>query len=429
MSSSKATYGFRPSTDDPNCYRVAAVLPHFNPTHALLTPIAPHTKPEPASAALTVSDHPSQHRESKPQSTGIAYKWTSRNNRKGRHAITIDPSQIPPESQHLVPHPTASWLKTAQGIWRMATMYPIWDISYDVATIFTLGSVIWVINAFFVWLPLVQPNTEFNGEELYGGGVTAFIGATIFEMGSVLLLAEAVNEDRTGCFGWALERAVSHDDAGEQGENNSYRLRPSRSHCAHHHLNKTNLLGKGNATDSSPNTAANSKPNQTWTWFPSLQELRTHYIHELGFLASLTQLLAASVFWISGLTALPGIYNKMSRPVTIILYWTPQVIGGAGFVLSGLLFMLETQTRWYKPAFRTLGWWVGAWNLVGGVGFMLCPAFGYDTDSWAQYQACLSTFWGSWAFLVGSGLQWYESLGKWPVEVGELRLDEAEGGR
>ena len=33
----------------------------------------------------------------------------------------------------------------------------------------------------------------------------------------------------------------------------------------------------------------------------------------------------------------------------------------------------------------------------------MCPAFGYDSSSWA--------------FLLGSALQWYESLEKCPVEV------------
>lgn len=129
------------------------------------------------------------------------------------------------------------------------------------------------------------------------------------------------------------------------------------------------------------------------------------------------QLVAASIFEISGITALPGINNNMSSPILIIFYWTPQIIGGTGFIISGLLFMIETQTRWYVPAFGTLGWWIGAWNLIGGVGFTLCPAFGYNANHWAQYQASLSTFWGSWAFLIGSVLQWYESLVKYPIEV------------
>jgi len=98
--------------------------------------------------------------------------------------------------------------------------------------------------------------------------------------------------------------------------------------------------------------------------------------------------------------------------------------------------MLETQPRWYIPAWEMLGWHIGLWNLIGALGFTvkppkqcnevagdllivsklsgaLGPAFG---NSGAQYEASLATFWGSWAFLVGSAIQWYESLDKHPVE-------------
>jgi hypothetical protein len=98
---------------------------------------------------------------------------------------------------------------------------------------------------------------------------------------------------------------------------------------------------------------------------------------------------------------------------------TPQIVGGCGFIASGTLFMLETQKKLYRPNFEVLGWHVGFWNLIGGVGFTLCPAFGYDTHSWAQYQASLSTFWASWAFLIGSLIQLYESLQKHPVDMGK----------
>lgn len=62
----------------------------------------------------------------------------------------------------------------------MFTIYPYWDVSYLVAVIFTFGSVVWCVNAFFVWLPLEDPATEFDGEITDAGGITAFIGATIF---------------------------------------------------------------------------------------------------------------------------------------------------------------------------------------------------------------------------------------------------------
>lgn len=52
------------------------------------------------------------------------------------------------------------------------------------------------------------------------------------------------------------------------------------------------------------------------------------------------------------------------------------------------------------------------WNLIGGIGFTLCGALGYaaEASSGAAYQSTLSTFWGGWAFLIGSVIQWYESV-------------------
>ena len=92
----------------------------------------------------------------------------------------------------------------------MIGQYPYWDVSWLVATIFTLGSLVWVANAFFAYLPLAQPSTLFNGEILIGGGVSAFVGATIFEIGSVLLIIEAVNENQAGCFGMCTPKQA-HD--------------------------------------------------------------------------------------------------------------------------------------------------------------------------------------------------------------------------
>lgn len=111
-----------------------------------------------------------------------------------------------------------------------------------VAIIFTLGSVVWCINAFFVWLPLQDPSTEFEGEIANAGGITAFVGATIFEIGSILLMIEAINENRADCFGWALEEVLE-----EQG---LVRLKPDG--CTHHHKNKRNLVGKGQALKGRP---------------------------------------------------------------------------------------------------------------------------------------------------------------------------------
>jgi hypothetical protein len=74
---------------------------------------------------------------------------------------------------------------------------------------------------------------------------------------------------------------------------------------------------------------------RSFEWLPSLKELRTHYIHELGFLASLVQMIGATIFWIAGFTGLPGIIDHMSEGLTDGVYWVPQIVGGFCFVLSG----------------------------------------------------------------------------------------------
>ncbi|KAJ4305184.1 hypothetical protein N0V90_000715 [Kalmusia sp. IMI 367209] len=294
-----------PAPQNPKTQRTTAAFPFFNPTRALFAPGFADSKPDRLSSSHTPDPTDATNHAAKitPHSA-VTYKWTSRNNRKGRHAISIDPDRIPTGAEHTPPRSTTSWQRIASGIWEMFTSFPVWDISYDVAVVFTLGSIIWVINAFFVWLPVALPDTEFKNEELYGGGITAFIGATIFEVGSFLLMAEAVNENRTACFGWALEQAISHDSEKESTE--ALHLRPAASHCTHHHPNKRNLVGKAKTTGTTPRPGSSLPANtKSWIWFPSMEELRTHYMRELGFLASFTQLLAASIFWVSGFTALP----------------------------------------------------------------------------------------------------------------------------
>ncbi|KAI0421753.1 hypothetical protein F5X98DRAFT_327743 [Xylaria grammica] len=347
----------------------------------------PATKPPPVAAAAATS----------PPS-GIWRRYQSRDNRKGRHAVAISPQSA---DRHGISHPHAAhtFKASSRGIWRMVVRYPVFDVSYDVAVIFTLGSAIWVINGFFAWLPVQWPSTEFNGESGTGGGITAFIGATVFEIGSVLLMLEAVNENRTDCFGWALEEAI---------ENHGFLLRPDPKGCTHHHPVRNSLLKAGGPKA--------GKEGRSWEWWPTWSELKTHYFREIGFLACLSQFIGASVFWISGFTALPHIQDHLSRPVANGVFWLPQVVGGAGFIISSWLFMLETQTTWYTPAPRVLGWHIGFWNLVGALGFTACGALGFASrNNAAAYASNLSTFIGSLAFLIGSVIQWYESLDKYPV--------------
>lgn len=64
--------------------------------------------------------------------------------------------------------------------------------------------------------------------------------------------------------------------------------------------------------------------------------------------------------------------------------------------------MVEVQPRWYIPAPGVLGWHIGLWNFIGAIGFTLCGALGFGgSRPGIEYALTLSTFIGSWAFLVG----------------------------
>ncbi|KAK0614060.1 hypothetical protein B0T14DRAFT_294414 [Immersiella caudata] len=146
-------------------------------------------------------------------------------------------------------------------------------------------------------------------------------------------------------------------------------------------------------------------PGKRWSWYLSLSPLKPH-LRSTSFLASLSQLISATIFWISHFTALPSIKSSLSTPVPNGTYWLPQVVGGTGSIVSSNLFMLEVQEKWYRTEPGLLGWHVGFWNLVGAVGFTLCGALGFaeHEGEGGEHALALSTFVGSWAFFdrVGS---------------------------
>ncbi|KAL7811720.1 hypothetical protein V8C44DRAFT_330138 [Trichoderma aethiopicum] len=371
----------------------------------------------------TTTTRPNQSKEaadSNVPAKNVRFLWRSRDNRKGRHALLVQRPRPGEDAPFMTPRRTSHPREILKTVIKTFVCYPIWDISWLVAFIFTWGSVVWVINGFFVWLPVEAPSTEFDGETTTAAGVTAFIGAIVFfEVGSILLLFEAINADRSGCFGWAVEQLVEKNGSSSSGGKARLRVVANRRHCHHHHQNRRNFVGKHSAATSleAHPTSDGAQEQKNWQWFPSWHELRTHYIHELGFLAGVAQFFGATVFGVSGFTALPGINNHLTPQWRLnAAYWIPQVIGGSGFIVSSTLYMLETQQKWWKPAPQLLGWQIAFWNLVGAFGFTLSGALGMAANSsGAQYEAGLATFWGSWAFLIGSYLQLCESLNKHPV--------------
>lgn len=310
-----------------------------------------------------------------------------------------------------------------------------WDVSWWIAILFTFGSALFVVSSLFYWLPLAAPQTEFPGESLVGGGVCSFIGATLFTVGGLLLIVEAANENQTGCFGWAVEHLFV---AGEEGECRTAatgaEIRPRPEACRHRLHNRE--LRHGGIHLQHPSAG------RRWEWAPTWREMRAHYLHEIGFLAAFIMAVGAVVFYVkalppslpstsnkaltplsscppqvSGIMSLPGITNTLSLPTLLATYWLAYLLGGLLFTLSSLLYVLETQRKWYMPAPRVLGWWIGVFDLLGSVGWMLSAIFGYCTGvaSWCVYQSDLTTLWASCCFLIASLGLWFEALDKYPV--------------
>lgn len=138
-------------------------LSFFNPTRARFQ----HTHPALSDKRAPTDD---------PQPS-VLFEWSSRNNRKGRHALHLVQHGSSTDAPNVVmPKSTSTTSAIVRNTWRMFVEYPYWDVSWLVAWWFTWGSIVWVINAFFVWLPLVRPDTEFSTEEAIGGGACLVLG-------------------------------------------------------------------------------------------------------------------------------------------------------------------------------------------------------------------------------------------------------------
>lgn len=381
---------------------VRGPLSFFNPTRARFH-VEDQEQLPPASLTGGKLPHPHTTQIGLP----AAINWRSRDNRKGRHPLGVGADQASSHGGY-----TTNFRAVGRGLLRMCTECPYWDVSYLVAVFFTVGCLLFVVCGLFSWLPLVAPSSKFHGEDV-ANGVFSITGATLFQIGAVLLVFEACNENQTGCFGWAVHRALT----GEHDDDSGGALVPKTDvyACQHHHQRKRRTdLAKQQNQQVPPSPPPNAV--RKWTWCPTWHELRTHYFHEMGFVASISMAVGATIFYVCGICAITPIYDHLSREVLDGMYYLTYLVGGVLFVISSLLYVLETQSTWYTPAPHLLGWHIGIWNLVGSVGWTLGASFGYCTASWCAYQGGLTLFWASTAFSLGSLLLWYEALQKYPVE-------------
>ncbi|KAF2097943.1 hypothetical protein NA57DRAFT_66460 [Rhizodiscina lignyota] len=396
-----------------------------------------------------------------PWQTELALLWRSRDNRKGRNSIVI-PTTGTTRSPFTYRPPLISSLRDiGRNVWRMLTVWSYWDMSWWTAMGYTVGSVLWVINGCFAWIPIAFPNTEFPNEVEYGVGITSFLGVICFQVGATMALLEAVND---GSFHGSAMRRLLEGREEDQKKMVDEKIHSFLQHTVPHRRNRDEEEAEKRADRVDPEAGWRTKERRerpgsvypptkapaprrrgaldlgakegesseylTFRWWPTWRSLRSHHIYEIGFLACFVQFVGATAFIVTGVVALPGILDTLEQWQLNAAYWIPQMVASSMFITASALFTLETQEKWFKPNPMVLGWWIGFWALIGSIGFELCGSLGPASgNSGAVYQSSLSSLWGSCAFLISSVLQWYEAMNKNPVdelfnEPGEMKSSE-----
>lgn len=127
-------------------HRAEGPVSFLNPTKRTYSLASPAAKTSAAPLGAqerqgSEAEQPSEAgRKGKPaEHPGVYRVWRSRDNRKGRHAVAVVPGHIEPKLGEPELRVTETLTEGWRGVWKMMVRYPVWDISYDVAVIFTLG--------------------------------------------------------------------------------------------------------------------------------------------------------------------------------------------------------------------------------------------------------------------------------------------------
>lgn len=295
----------------------------------------------------------------------------------------------------------------------MLTVFAYWDVSWWIGVFFSIGCQLFILTGVFKVASLGID----DGKKELVGGIAACIGATLFAFAGVLLVIEATNEDQTGRFGWAIDQTYDETLTGSSSYGNDgdgdERAKPpskrrSRSESASlrvQHLDCQHLHQQ------------HPHASRTWRWWPTWHELTAHYFHNLGYLGSIVLAIGTIVFWVSGILSLPPLSERLSLAAMKWTYWLAFLVGGFHFAAASILYILQSQRKWYRPSIRSLSWWIGFFDLVGSVGWILSAALGgYCGRHWCTWQSDVALLWASVAFETGSLLLWYKAVEKYPVE-------------
>jgi hypothetical protein len=301
----------------------------------------------------------------------------------------------------------------------MFTRFPIRDMSWMVGFIFSIGSAAFVVNGFFLVLPLIAPETTFVGEASYATPTSGLVGAIIFVLGGWSGFLEGLNLKRGHSVAVTEGVSVENLEMSESGRRKVLDVEsaraPKNDHDQKHQspMQQLSIPKQQTPDTTSPSTALAMVGSPSFIWYPTMRQFRSTYHRDTAFLAGLIQFIGTIIFLIATITSVPGVIDFTNIPVFYTANLFPATFGGVLFITSSAMQMIGAQEKWYIPRPMRLDWHIGFINVIGSVGFMLAGALPYIGTTEATLQSALASFWGSWAFMIGGILQWYHITGSY----------------
>jgi hypothetical protein len=253
----------------------------------------------------------------------------------------------------------------------MATVFPYRDANWVISIFFVVGSISFCINGFFGLLPLVAPETAFATEATLGAPITNAIGAAFFVTAGILSLP-AIWNTANG----TIEPAGASTPKFEADEGQTKTYQPA-------------LLN-----------------SSSWVWLPSWAMLKDA-LKTTPFQSAVMQLLAGLVLTTSTVFGFPGVLAPDDIAGLSSFVFTPLLIGGGIFTIANMMLLFFAQERWYKPRFGAADWQASLWNVIASILFAVTGVLLLGGDFLG---GSITAFVGSWAFLFGSVISWYDMM-------------------
>ena len=265
------------------------------------------------------------------------------------------------------------------------------------AIIFTLASVILVVNSVLCFLPLVT-KVRLPESILIVEGVLSVVSTTLFLVGSACAFYHGLELDgqplldekcrRDGCSTFEAVDVVERVQI-ERPSTVQNIVRGCRDLVLGGTVSRSDTYVTVVITEVDVPT---STLRRSWRIFFTPYFLQTRDKRKLQLLANSFSLFSSVIYCVTAVISLAMILQTGT-----IARWIrfPQLVAGFGFASSSVISMNQVQAVWWRPAVRHVGWHASLWYFVGSAGFMICAACGLMEDvPMAQFQLSCSYLWG-----------------------------------